>query len=54
MMNGIDKALDIPGVEVEMTQREADQFGAFVEDALTEDEAKDTWLDEFEEENDGE
>lgn len=38
--------LDIPGAEVEVDPDEADELGAFVEDALTEEEAKESAIDE--------
>ncbi len=35
----------VPGAEVEFTPDEADQVGAFVEDALSEEDAKDSVID---------
>ena len=45
-----DIDLSMPGVEIEVSAEEAEMLGAFEENALTEEEAKATWTDEYEDE----
>lgn len=42
-------SLDLPGAEIEFSPEEAEYLGAFAEDALSEEEAKESWIEEYQE-----